>query len=426
MSGYIEDRWVKKRPDKATGKRERTTMWGKGKRYRVKGIPGVQDRSFDTSEDAKQWLAAARTGRNRGDFVDPRSGAILLVDYIEDHWWPSRTDEPSTAAPMRSRVWNHIIPLLGSYALGEIDASALRTFKAGLLSRVEESTAEVIWIHLSTILNAAVDDKRLARNPIAVQRTVKRPKPVAKKAKAWTRPTANAVRDGLQGRYRLAVDLGLGLGLRQGEAFGLGEEDFDFAAQVVHVRRQLRWDGKGRPYFSLPKGRKTRDVPLSPNLAQRVQDHLLRFPAVKSTLPWRNPEVPTTDLEERQRRPITVGLVLSSSHGLRINPGTWNKRSWKPALVAAGLLQVIGEKVEERGAQIHRSPIFDRSRPDMYHVLRHTYASVQLEAGESIVSLSTWLGRSSPKVTLDYYAHFMPGAGKRGLAAMDPWFAQDQ
>ncbi|WP_260696860.1 hypothetical protein [Streptomyces sp. 130] len=57
----------------------------------------------------------------------------------------------------------------------------------------------------------------------------------------------------------------------------------------------------------------------------------------------------------------------------------------------------------------------------MFHVLRHTYASVQLEAGESVVSLSKWLGHSTPKVTLDHYAHFMPGAGHRGLAAMDAW-----
>ncbi|MEV6949630.1 hypothetical protein AB0N07_48595 [Streptomyces sp. NPDC051172] len=50
---------------------------------------------------------------------------------------------------------------------------------------------------------------------------------------------------------------------------------------------------------------------------------------------------------------------------------------------------------------------------------------MQLEAGESVVSLSAWLGHSSPKITLDHYAHFMPGAGQRGLAAMDAWLDQD-
>src|SRR4051812_40969171 len=100
MAGYIEDRWLKKRPNKQTGKRERTAQYGKDKRYRVKGIPGVQDRSFDTSEDAKQWLATARTDSSRGDFVDPRRGEISLTGYIVDHWWSARADEPSTAGPM--------------------------------------------------------------------------------------------------------------------------------------------------------------------------------------------------------------------------------------------------------------------------------------------------------------------------------------
>lgn len=278
MAGYIEDRWLKKRPDKQTGKRERTTLYGKGLRYRVKGIPGVQDRSFATSEDAKQWLASAKTDSGRGEFVDPRDGSISLDDYIVEHWWPGRTDEPSTAGPLRSRIWNHVIPLIGDVPLKDIDASTLRLFKAGLLRRVESSTAEVIWGHLTSILNSAVDDKRLLRNPVKVHRSVKRPQRAEKKAKAWIRPTADAVRSQLQERYRFAVDLGLGLGLRQGEAFGLAEEDFDFEAGVVHVRRQLRWDIKGRPYFCLPKGGKTREVPLAPNLTARARAHFRRFP----------------------------------------------------------------------------------------------------------------------------------------------------
>jgi len=253
MAGYIEDRWLKKRPDKTTGKRERTSIWGKGKRYRVKGIPGIQDRSFDTSEDAKRWLAEAQTDSSRGDFVDPRNGAILLADYIADHWWPSRTDEPSTAGPMRSRIWNHLIPLLGSYPLHEIDASALRRFKADLLSRVEESSAEIIWIHLTTILNAAVDDKRLLKSPVAAHRSIKRPKPVGKKAKAWSRTTVDAVRDGLQERYQIAVDLGLALGVRQGEALGLAEEDFDFGRMWSTYGASSAGTGKDGPTSAYPR-----------------------------------------------------------------------------------------------------------------------------------------------------------------------------
>jgi hypothetical protein len=97
----------------------------------------------------------------------------------------------------------------------------------------------------------------------------------------------------------------------------------------------------------------------------------------------------------------------------------WSKRSWRPALAAAGVVKKVGEKAETYGGRSRRYPVYELSREDMFHVLRHTYASTQLEAGESIVSVSEWLGHASPQTTLTHYAHFMPGAGKRGLAAMD-------
>lgn len=59
---------------------------------------------------------------------------------------------------------------------------------------------------------------------------------------------------------------------------------------------------------------------------------------------------------------------------------------------------------------------------DGFHVLRHTYASIMLEAGESVVTLARWLGHSSPTITLDHYAHFMPEAGDRGRSAIDALF----
>ena len=113
MAGYIEDRWLKKRPNKETGKRERTALWGKCTRYRVKGIPGVRDRSFDTVADAKAWLAETQTDSRRGDFVDARDGAISLREYVEKHWWPSQVHPAQTLESMRHRIWGQVLPQLG-------------------------------------------------------------------------------------------------------------------------------------------------------------------------------------------------------------------------------------------------------------------------------------------------------------------------
>ncbi|MFI2781455.1 hypothetical protein [Streptomyces sp. ALB3] len=42
-----------------------------------------------------------------------------------------------------------------------------------------------------------------------------------------------------------------------------------------------------------------------------------------------------------------------------------------------------------------------------------------LEAGESVVTVTRWLGHSSPAITLGYYAHCMPEAGGKGRGTID-------
>ncbi|MEU8955035.1 hypothetical protein AB0C93_12105 [Streptomyces sp. NPDC048518] len=47
------------------------------------------------------------------------------------------------------------------------------------------------------------------------------------------------------------------------------------------------------------------------------------------------------------------------------------------------------------------------------------WPGVILETGESVVTLARRLGQSSPKITHDHYARFMPEAGGKGRAALD-------
>lgn len=52
-------------------------------------------------------------------------------------------------------------------------------------------------------------------------------------------------------------------------------------------------------------------------------------------------------------------------------------------------------------------------------MLRHTCASIMLEAGESVVTSARRLGHSSLAVTLGYYAQSVPEAGRKGRTAID-------
>ncbi|MFD8723133.1 hypothetical protein ACFV2H_35485 [Streptomyces sp. NPDC059629] len=42
-------------------------------------------------------------------------------------------------------------------------------------------------------------------------------------------------------------------------------------------------------------------------------------------------------MEARQRKPISVRLVLITSQGNRINYWMWSRLSWRPALAKAGV-----------------------------------------------------------------------------------------
>ncbi len=53
------------------------------------------------------------------------------------------------------------------------------------------------------------------------------------------------------------------------------------------------------------------------------------------------------------------------------------------------------------------------------HALRHSYASVLLDAGANIRALAESLGHSDPGFTLRVYTHLMPTSAVRTRAAVD-------
>ncbi|PJN00858.1 site-specific integrase [Streptomyces sp. CB01201] len=409
MAGYIEDRWLNKRKDPVTGKRERTALWGKCKRYKVSGIPGVRSRSFDVLEEAKIWKAKAIIDSKRKEFVDDRDGAILLGDYIENEWWPTRSDPAGTAITMKSKIWRHVIgTALGRQPMNVIGDRQLVNWQKELRARgLEAYTIEVIWNHLSSIFKSATGS-RIAKNPCREAGSETRPPKAGEtKARAWLPEEVLAIRNGLADRYQVVADLGMGAGLRQAEVIGFSLDDIDESRMLITLRRQLLWENSSRPYFKLPKGKKERNIPLSAGLLKAIKAHAEKYPPVTVTLPWQGPG-------NDGRKEASVGLLVTTAYGNRINPSVYNNKNMKPALVSAGLLAPRSEDGKEGWG-------WEPSRERMHHRFRHTYASVQLQAGEDPVSLSHWMGHASPETTFRIYAHFMPDRGQRGRTAIDAW-----
>ena len=51
--------------------------------------------------------------------------------------------------------------------------------------------------------------------------------------------------------------------------------------------------------------------------------------------------------------------------------------------------------------------------------MRHTYATLRISKGDNIADASHQLGHHSPKFTMDFYYHWMPGKKKSEVDALD-------
>ncbi|MFD3620976.1 tyrosine-type recombinase/integrase [Streptomyces sp. NPDC058676] len=177
------------------------------------------------------------------------------------------------------------------------------------------------------------------------------------------------------------------------------------AREVQHVNRQVRLVGT-KPVFSLPKGNKIRSVPLPTQLAAALKAHMKEFPPVAITLPWAKPD----------GEPKTVRLLFVDEKSRAYNRSVFNMGDWKRALAAAGVIPP-----RERGARYLQAV-----PEDGMHALRHAYASVLLDAGESMKALSEYLGHSDPGFALRTYTHLLPSSETRTRKAIDDAFTETE
>ncbi|TXS13989.1 site-specific integrase [Streptomyces sp. adm13(2018)] len=405
MAGHIQDRWFKdEMGEDGKTRRVKTDRHGTGLRYRARyiGPDGTEkSKSFPDRQKrlAEQWLTSIEADMARGEFIDPKAGRTTFQQYAE-RWVAAQTTDIATRTGTESRLRLHAYPHLGARPLGSFQAEHIREWSRKLEDAgLAASYRRVIFANVSAVFTAALDDRLISRNPCRAA-SVKAPAAVPGRVRPWTAERVFAVRSALPAHYRAMTDVGGGCGLRQGEIFGLPVDEVGFLTGWLHVGWQVKMIG-GRAVFAPPKRGKVRDVPLPEHVGRALAAHMERFPPEDVTLPWETPDGP----------PVTKRLLFTTEEGKAVGRHYFNTASWKPALVAAGVLPEPkpGERPQE-------------SREDGMHALRHFYASVLLDAGENIKALSGYLGHADPGFTLRVYTHLMPSSESRTRKAVDDMY----
>ncbi|MEC3974849.1 tyrosine-type recombinase/integrase [Amycolatopsis sp. H20-H5] len=402
---HVHDRWLRpaKHPDTGdpiltkTGKPvfEKTTLYGKGLRYRVRYFnPAGDERSKSFADKQKKlaedFLIEIESSKREGKYVDPRAGRTLF-EVVAARWKNAQTCDYTSLELMERDLRNHVQPVFAGHSVGAIKPSHVQTWLRELQDAGVSASCRVRYFaYFVSIMEFAKDEKMIIFNP-AYAKSVKRPVRDRGQVKVWPIERSRAVRAALPERYRPLVDLPVGLGLRQGEVLGFSLEDVERDRGVAVIGRQIRMVS-GQLVFALPKGGKTREIPIAATLLAKLDRYAEQFPSVAVTLPWRHPGGP----------PVTVTLLLVTRAGKAVNRNVCRNRVWVPAVKKAGVTKP--------------------GQADGMHALRHLFASILLDAGESIKALASYLGHSDPGFTLRVYTHLLPGSHQRTRSALDGYF----
>ncbi len=134
------------------------------------GIMRPADRTFPDKTTAERWLTTKEAEILNGDWLDPDAGRVLFGQYAAA-WIDERPNlRPSTIMAYRSGLRGHLIPAFGARAVSEIREPHVRRWRKAMLDAgVGLPTTAKAYVLLKAILNTAVDDGVIRRNPCRIK-----------------------------------------------------------------------------------------------------------------------------------------------------------------------------------------------------------------------------------------------------------------
>lgn len=313
-----------------------------------------RSKSFSTRREASTFDAARRSGRARGDWVDPGSQRILLSDVWPRYLAAQTHLKPRSRASYETLWRSHLEPAFGGWPIQEITYGVIAPWVGQLAHDRSASTTRHAHRLLSLVLDHAIAERLIGRNEA---RGVKLPR--------LARSTGRGLTVGEVERLALgAGDFGGDVirtlaytGMRWGELSGLQVGDVDLVRGRLIVQRAVVEVG-GTQIETTPKTHRARVVPivdpLMPMLTARIAGRRVSEP------------------------------VFGTSNGTPLRNSNFRKRvGWSSLVESAG----------QSGLRLHD--------------LRHTAASLMIASGASVVEIAAVLGHSSSQTTLTIYAHLL-------------------
>jgi len=315
--------------------------------------------TFTHKPKAERAAAAKEEHARRAMQRDPEAYRRAWGEWC-DEWWETRDVAASTVRHDASRRRNHLDPHWAAVPIGSITRQDVKAWAAALRRSGVGAETTKRAVHLfSASMAAAVDAAIIDANPAS---RLQLSGGALSHERFLTRDEYAAVRAHLATTAdQFIADLLVHTGMRWGELAGLHRSRVDLRRGIVRIVETYdETAGRMKPY---PKGKRAREVPLTPGLVEWLGD--MSWPSDGCGVP-----------HEQGRCP--GALLVTTDEGRALRNSNWSYRVWTPAVECSGIGHV------------------------RIHDLRHTYASWLLQAGVSLAEVGRLLGHVSTQTTARY------------------------
>ena len=286
----------------------RTNRWEA--RYRDP-LGGQRTKTFDTKADARVFLSGMETSMARGTWREPGRSRAKFSRVAAEWLANNPTKRATTYARDATVIRTHLGPVLGDMPINHIQPPQVQEVTDRMVERgLGPKTIRTDYGVLRAIFSWAMATDIIDRSPC---RGIRLPEMLRQRRSVVSAEEIERLVAAMPAEYRATVLLG-GLGLRQGEVFGLRVGAVDFLRRTLTVRATMNEvegnfvEGAGKTLSS----RRTISVPT--RIIDELSAHLAR--------------TGRTDPED---------LVFQAPGGGPVRATNFRNRVYDPALHRTGL-----------------------------------------------------------------------------------------
>jgi integrase len=333
----------------------------------------------------KKVLEAKLALGDLGIFEPGQLGEDHEFGVYAESWITSYADlgcKASTVRGYRSILDLYLKPRYSGKALGQVSRNEVKRMIVELIDLgLSRSTVRNAISVLRGIFNHALDDGIIQANPAAnLGRLTRSARTASPKGIALTGDEVDRFLEAAKDEcpeYWVLFLIAVRAGLRRGELVALTWGDIEFGKDETDGNRYiLVRNNYVHRQFTTTKSKRVRRVDMSRELRKAL---------------W--------ELFEKRRKQSNSDrsneLIFTSQAGGVLDPDNLYYRLFRPVLSKSGIRKI------------------------RLHDLRHTFGSLLIQKGASLVYVREQLGHSSIQVTADIYGHLVPGADVRFVDLLD-------